>query len=81
MCRLLRREVDPAPLADAALNVMRHYRMVPGEARYPAVRPKGVQQARLAPADGMFFGLRCLPSVMTGDWCCFHAKLYGTRDD
>ena len=32
-------------------------------------------------ADGMFFGLRCLPSVMTGDWCCFYAKLDGTRDD
>ena len=34
-----------------------------------------------APADGMFFGLRCLPSVMTGDWCCFYAKLDGTWDD
>ena len=108
-------------LADAALNVMRHYRMIPGEARYAAVRHKGVQEALLAPAsglylpepgvdfqktmsagdtiarifdvygeevgkisapaDGMFFGLRCLPSVMTGDWCCFYAKLDGTWDD
>ena len=108
-------------LADGALNVMRHYRMIPGEARYAAVRHKGVQEALLAPAsglflpepgvdfqqpmsegdtiarifdvfgeevgvisapaDGMFFGLRCLPSVMTGEWCCFYAKLDGTWDD
>ena len=97
--------------------------MIPGEARYAALRHKGVQEALLAPAsglyppgarcrlpeadgrratpspasydvfgeevgaiitapaDGMFFGLRCLPSVMTGDWCCFYAKLDGTWDD
>ena len=34
-----------------------------------------------APADGMIFGLRCLPSVMTGDWCCLYTKLDGTWDD
>lgn len=108
-------------LADGALNVMRHYRMIPGEPRYAALRHKGVQEALLAPAsglflpepgvgfqepmsrgdviarihdvfgeeagvisapaDGMVFGLRCLPSVMTGDWCCFYAKLDGTWDD
>ena len=108
-------------LADAALNVMRHYGMLPGEARYAAVRHKGVQEALLAPAsglflpvegvgfqqemkqgdriatihdlygeelgdirapaDGMIFGLRALPSVTTGDWCCFYAKLDGTWDD
>lgn len=108
-------------LADAALNVMYHYGMLPGEARYAAVRHKGVQEALLAPAsglflpaegigfqepmkagdriatihdlygealddirapaDGMIFGLRALPSVTTGDWCCFYAKLDGVWDD
>ena len=108
-------------LADGALNVMRHYRMIPGEAHYATVRHKGVQEALLAPAsglflpepevafqepmkkgatiarihdvygdevgaiaapaDGMIFGLRALPSVTTGDWCCFYAKLDGTWDD
>ena len=33
-----------------------------------------------APADGMFFGLRALPNVQTGDWCCFFCKVEGTRD-
>ncbi|MDH3272157.1 MAG: M14 family metallopeptidase [Gemmatimonadota bacterium] len=37
--------------------------------------------ARLeAPADGMFFGLRALPNVTTGDWCCFFCKVEGRRD-
>ena len=31
-----------------------------------------------APADGMFFGLRALPNVTTGDWCCFFNKVAGT---
>ena len=108
-------------LADAALNVIYHYGMLPGEARYASVRHKGVQEALLAPAsglflpaegvgfqepmtagdriatihdlygealddirapaDGMIFGLRALPSVTTGDWCCFYAKVDGTWDD
>jgi predicted deacylase len=34
----------------------------------------------LAPADGQIFGLRALPNVTTGDWCCFYAKLSGKRD-
>jgi predicted deacylase len=34
----------------------------------------------VAPADGMFFGLRALPNVQTGDWCCFFCKVEGTRD-
>ncbi|MEY8117838.1 succinylglutamate desuccinylase/aspartoacylase family protein [Falsihalocynthiibacter sp. BN13B15] len=33
-----------------------------------------------APADGMFFGLRALPNVNEGDWCCFFCKVEGTRD-
>jgi predicted deacylase len=30
-----------------------------------------------APVDGMFFGLRALPNVQTGDWCCFYAEIQG----
>lgn len=30
-----------------------------------------------APADGMIFGLRALPNVQTGDWCCFYAEIEG----
>jgi len=33
-----------------------------------------------APADGMFFGLRALPNVNMGDWCCFFCKVEGLRD-
>jgi len=25
----------------------------------------------------MIFGLRALPTVQTGDWCCFYAQLEG----
>jgi predicted deacylase len=106
-------------LADAILNVLRHYRMISGEAKYDANRTKGVQEALLAPAsglflpepsvkflspmrkgdriativnlfgdelaalhapaDGMVFGLRALPNVTTGDWCCFYNKVEGPR--
>jgi uncharacterized protein len=30
-----------------------------------------------APADGMIFGLRALPNVQTGEWCCFYAEIEG----
>jgi hypothetical protein len=33
-----------------------------------------------APAYGMIFGLRALPNVQTGDWCCFFHKVAGMRD-
>ena len=106
-------------LADAILNVLRHYRMLPGEAKYDVDRTKGTQEALLAPAsglflpepdirflapmkkgdrvativnlfgdelavlsapaDGMIFGLRALPNVTTGDWCCFFNKVEGRR--
>lgn len=105
-------------LADAVLNVLRHYEMLPGEARYESPRYTGVQHALLAPVsgtfvaeaglefqqplkqgdklatiygvygdplaelrapvDGMVFGLRALPNVVTGDWCCFYAEIQGT---
>ena len=105
-------------LADAALNVMRHYKMLSGEAEYAAPRYTGVQHALLAPSSGLFlaeedaefktpmkkgdviariydvygdlletlvapadgriFGLRALPNVTVGDWCCFYAEIQGT---
>jgi predicted deacylase len=107
-------------LADSILNILRHYGMYPGEAKYPHPRYKGEQEALLAPAsglyipepgvkfltmmkkgdpiarivdiwgdtlatleapaDGMIFGLRALPNVQTGDWCCFFHKVEGMRD-
>lgn len=107
-------------LANAILNILRHYRMYPGAAAYPSPRYKGQQEALLAPAsgiflpapgvdfltmmkqgdaiasivsifgdtlatltapaDGMIFGLRALPNVTTGEWCCFFCKVEGTRD-
>lgn len=30
-----------------------------------------------APVDGMIFGLRALPNVQTGEWCCFFAEIEG----
>lgn len=33
-----------------------------------------------APVDGMFFGLRALPNVNRGDWCCFFNNVEGPRD-
>lgn len=105
-------------LADAALNVMRHYQMLSGEASYAQPRFTGVQHALLAPVSGLFlaeesaefktpmkkgdviariydiygdpletlvapsdgriFGLRALPNVTVGDWCCFYAEIQGT---
>lgn len=107
-------------LADAALNVMKHYGMIGGQATYAQNRQTGVQHALLAPAsglfvagpdvacqramargdhiatlydlygdvlatleaptDGMIFGLRALPNVTLGDWCCFYAELQGALD-
>lgn len=107
-------------LADAALNVMRHYKMLGGKPRYAKPRYTGVQHALLAPSsglfvaepqlefqkpmkkgdqiatiydlygevldtleaptDGMIFGLRALPNVTLGDWCCFFAELQGMLD-
>ena len=33
-----------------------------------------------APENGMVFGLRAMPNVTTGDWCCFYAIIEGTWD-
>ncbi len=104
-------------LADAALNVMKHYKMLSGTPSYAEPRFTGVQHALLAPcsglfladenaefkkmikkgdliariydvygdlletltapADGRIFGLRALPNVTVGDWCCFFAEIQG----
>lgn len=106
-------------LADAVLNALKHYDMLPGEAKYEeGSRYTGVQHALLAsvsgtfvaepqiefqknmskgdkiatiygiygdvlgelfaPVDGMIFGLRALPNVTIGDWCCFYAEIQAT---
>ena len=107
-------------LARSILNILYHYKMLPGTPTYPQPAYKGVQEALLAPAsgiflpvegvdflkmmkkgdpiaqivnvfgdtvgelsapaDGMFFGLRALPNVNMGDWCCFFCKVDGVRD-
>ena len=107
-------------LKDAALNIMKHYKMIDGEPKYPVKRYKGFQKALLAPNSGIFlpepsmkfhkmmnkgdliariidykgkelctlnapengmvFGLRAMPNVTTGDWCCFYAIIEGTWD-
>ena len=107
-------------LAKSILNILYHYKMLPGTPSYPQPAYKGVQEALLAPAsgiflpvegvdfltmmkkgdpiaqivnvfgdtvgelvapaDGMFFGLRALPNVNLGDWCCFFCKVEGVRD-
>ncbi len=117
--KAMQRVVDV--LTEAMCNVLRHYRMIPGEPHYAEKRRKGVQEALLAPtsgvfvpaegvacqrpmkqgdpiakivdvfgdivaelsapADGMIFGLRALPTVMTGEWCCFYGKTYGFRPE
>ena len=41
-------------LKEASLNIMKHYKMIEGEAKYPAKRYKGYQKALLAPNSGIF---------------------------
>ncbi len=41
-------------LADAVLNILRHYKMLPGKAKYDKNRTKGSQEALLAPASGLY---------------------------
>jgi predicted deacylase len=107
-------------IAKSILNICYHYKMLDGKPTYPKPCYKGVQEAMLAPAsgiflpvegvkfltmmkkgdplarivnvfgdtvgelkapaDGMFFGLRALPNVTLGDWCCFYCKVEGERD-
>ncbi len=52
--------------------------MTKGDAIAKIVDVYGDMLAELtAPADGMIFGLRALPNVQTGDWCCFYAEIEG----
>lgn len=48
-------------LADSFLNVMRHYKMIDGQAQYAGSWRQGYQIALLAPATGMFVGTPDLP--------------------
>jgi predicted deacylase len=59
-----------ATLVEAIVNVMRHYGMVEGAAHYPEVRWKGVQEALLAPASGLFVpadGVACKKPMKQGE--------------
>jgi predicted deacylase len=121
-CRMLTTDFHEVGrrLSEAYLNVMRHYGMIPGEAKYAEKWNRGHQIALLAnesglwvgedikfrkpmkkgtvlgriynlygdeiqvataPEDGMVFGLRFRPMVLTGDWICFFAVVDKVRDD
>ena len=69
-------------LVEAIRNVMRHYAMLPGEAHYPAVRWKGVQEALLAPQSGLFLpapGVLCKQPMRQGDPIARIVNLWGDR--
>ena len=52
--------------------------MVQGDLIARIVDVYGDLKAELrAPVDGMIFGLRALPNVTTGVWCCFYAEIQG----
>lgn len=57
-CRTLTKDFHEVAedLSASYLNVMRHYRMIDGEARYASRWRMGHQQALLAPASGMWVG-------------------------
>ncbi len=62
-CRLLTSDFHNVArdLAESYLNVMRHFGMIEGEARYAPSWRQGHQIALLAPASGMFVGEPDLP--------------------
>lgn len=62
-CRSLTRDlhVVSEDLAQGYLNVMRHYKMIDGEAQYADAWRQGYQIAVLAPTTGMFVGNPDLP--------------------
>lgn len=57
-CRTLTRDFHAVAddLSESYRNVMRHYGMLPGEARYAPAWRMGHQEALLAPASGMWVG-------------------------
>lgn len=69
-------------LADAILNVLKHYKMLPGEAKYDDNRTKGSQEALLAPASGLFIpepGVDFLTPMKKGDVIAASSASSGTR--
>lgn len=62
-CRTLTKDFHDMArdLADGYLNVMRHYKMIDGTAKYAKEWHQGYQIALLAPATGMFVGKADLP--------------------
>lgn len=63
-------------LADPSLRFQQS--MERGDLIARIVNVYGDELAELrAPTDGVIFGLRALPNVQTGDWCCFYAEIQG----
>ena len=62
-CRLLTKDFHDVAqdLADSYLNVMKHYKIIKGRAKYAPKWRQGYQIALLAPATGMFVGNPKLP--------------------
>lgn len=67
-------------LADGYLNVMRHYKMIPGEARYAPSWYRGHQIPLLSPPSGMFVsepGTKCQVRMAKGTLIGRTYNLYG----
>lgn len=67
-------------LALSIHNVLHHYRMLPGTASYPDPCYKGVQEALLAPASGIFLpveGVDFLTMMKAGDPIARIVDVYG----
>jgi len=63
-------------LAETTLEFQKPMKKGDSLARIVGVYGDSLAELR-TPADGMIFGLRALPNVLTGDWCCFYAEIEG----
>jgi len=82
LCRTLTREFHEVgeKLKDAYLNVLRHYGMIPGQARYASKWSIGHQETVLAPATGMWVAkpdLNFLQPMGEGETLGWIYDLYG----
>ena len=67
-------------LADSIINILRHYKMYPGQATYPTDATKGQQEPLLAPASGMFVpapGVDFLKPMKKGDLIATIINIFG----
>ena len=66
-------------------NLMDHFEAVPvyifvcGSAVYPPGNPleELIPSALYPAAQNLIVAARALPTVQTGDWCCFYAEIEG----